>query len=219
MYLYQPLYECPAPGPCPEDKNGFITFGSCAALHKLTPTTLRLWKAAMDAVPNSRFILARDEFAHDPGTRDYWIAQFEKAGIARDRFEAVTGTKDDFVRLRFYDKIDIILDTFPYSGATTTTDALWMGVPVVNFRQTHFINRVCSSLLTRVNLQDLVAEKEEDFPKIAAALAANHERRADLRLHLRDTMRHGPLGNAAGMASDMERAIMDVLSGKIKPRE
>jgi protein O-GlcNAc transferase len=211
FFLYQPLFDLPAAAPCPAELNGYITFGSCAALSKITPTTLRLWKSALDAVPGSIFLLARDELENDTLTREYWTKRFVDAGIGLDRFRLESGSRDDFVKLRFYDRIDIALDVFPYSGVTTTLDGLWMGVPMINYRETRFINRVCSSLLTRVGLQDLVAERFDDFAKIAANLAADRDRRRKLRRTLRDTMRLSPLCDPVGMAVDMENAIRGVL--------
>jgi tetratricopeptide (TPR) repeat protein len=211
FFLYQPFYELPEAGPCPSEKNGYVTFGSCAALHKITDTTLDLWKRALDATPTSRFVLARDEFENDTCLREYWTKRFENAGISRDRFSIVTASKEDFVRLRFYDRIDIALDTFPYSGVTTTLDALWMGVPVISYRESRFASRVCSSLLTLAGLPDLVAEDKNTFASIAAKLACYESRRKNLRQTLRKTMRHGPLSDAAQMAADMEQAIRSIL--------
>jgi predicted O-linked N-acetylglucosamine transferase (SPINDLY family) len=208
FFLYQPLLDCGSPAPCPSLENGFVTFGSCAALHKLTETTLALWKAALDAAPGSRLLLARDEFARDPELRRLWEERFAKAGFDPARVSIASGEKDDFVRLAFYAKIDIALDAFPYSGVTTTLDALWMGVPVVNYRETRFINRVSSSLLSRVGLSDLVAETREDFAKIAAGLASDALRRRSLRENLRKTMLASSLCDGAGMAADMEKAIL-----------
>jgi protein O-GlcNAc transferase len=211
FFLYQPLTEVAAPAPCPAEVNGYVTFGSCTALYKITPTTLRLWRSALEAVPGSVFLLARDEFERDEALRDGWMRRFEEAGIPRGRFTIETGSKEDFVNLRFYDRIDIALDAYPYSGVTTTLDALWMGVPMVNYRQTRLINRVCSSLLERVGLGDLVADRFDDFAVIAAKLAADCDRRRRLRRNLRDTMRLSPLCDPAGMAGDMENAIRGVL--------
>ena len=211
FFLYQPLYESDEPGACPQDRNGYVTFGSCASLHKITPTTLRFWKLALEAVPGSRFLLARDEFAADPGARDYWMQRFVESGIPAERVSIVSGTKDDFVRLRPYNDIDICLDTFPYSGVTTTLDALWMGVPMVNYRETRFINRVCSSLLTQVGLPDLFAESEAAYREIVVKLAADVERRRMLRRELRGMMRKSPLCDGAGMARDMAEAINGVV--------
>ncbi len=214
FFLYQPLLPCGEPAPCPAIGNGFVTFGSCAALHKLTDTTLALWKAALDAAPGSRLLLARDEFARDEGLRRLWRERFAKAGFDPERVTLASGQKDDFVRLKFYAKIDIALDAFPYSGVTTTLDALWMGVPVVNYRETRFINRVCSSLLTQVGLADLVAETREDFAAKAAALAADEPRRRHLRETLRGAMLQSSLCDGAGMAADMEKAILAELDAR-----
>ncbi len=212
FFLYQPLHDCGPAAPCPGDSKGCISFGSCTNLSKITPTTLRLWKGALDAVPGSRFVLAREQFLTDPGIRDYWRARFRDAGIAEERLVLRGGTREDFLRLALWNEIDIALDAFPYSGVTTTLDALWMGVPMVNHRRTRFINRVSSSLLDKVGLADLVAETETDFAMIAARLADDAARRRELRASLRRRMLQSPLCDASAMADSMAAALSDAVA-------
>jgi protein O-GlcNAc transferase len=210
FYVYEPLFDAGAPCGCPSEKNGFITFGSVAAPHKVTPTTLRLWESVLNAVPGSRFLFAREELA-DPGIAEYWVGRFAEFGIARERLVLVSGSSDDFARLVPYREIDMVLDTFPYSGVTTTLDALWMGVPVVTYRETRFINRLCSSLLSQAGLGDLVAETPEAFVRISQSLAADVGKRTTLRRELRGRMKAGPLGDAAGLARDIRDAVLSAV--------
>ena len=65
--------------------------------------------------------------------------------------------------LRTYDQIDIALDTFPYNGGTTTTEALWQGVPVLSFNGDRWAARTSRSLLLAAGLDDWVAADETDY--------------------------------------------------------
>ena len=78
----------------------------------------------------------------------------------------------------------LALDTGICNGHTTTTDALWSGVPVIARRGRHFASRVAASLLDAAGLPGLVAADAQGFVDLACGLAADSERRAVLRRHL-----------------------------------
>jgi predicted O-linked N-acetylglucosamine transferase (SPINDLY family) len=103
--------------------------------------------------------------------------------------------------------VDIALDPFPYNGTTTTCEALYMGVPVVTLAGTMHPGRVGASLLSCIGLPDLVAKDEDDYIRIAAALAADEPRRIGLRRDLRGMVMASPLCDAAGYAARMEGAL------------
>ena len=210
VLLYQPLFADTAdPADPPEVENGFITFGSCNAMYKATEATLTAWKTALDAVPNSRLEIVRDIFESDPGICKYWTKRLEDAGIPKERFTLRSAPYNEIHRLKNYVHIDIALDSFPYNGATTTLDALWMGVPVVTMLGTRFSSRLCASILSHVGLDDLVAKDTAEFGKIAAKLSADRPRRVKLRNTLRESVRNGPLGDASGMAENMAMRIRE----------
>jgi predicted O-linked N-acetylglucosamine transferase (SPINDLY family)/Flp pilus assembly protein TadD len=212
FFLYKPLFETPDPGPCPFEKNGFVTFGNCTLPWKITPTALALWKAALEAVPDSRLVLARHEFGLDPASADLMMRRLKEAGLPINRCRTEARPVADFEHLHFYDGIDIALDATPYNGVTTTLDAMWSGVPVVSCRGERLISRMGSAFVERVGLGDLVVEAPANFGAVAAGLAANRERLKELRKTLRGRMLSSPLCDAAGMAADMERAISSLLS-------
>jgi len=94
---------------------------------KLSPTSRRLWAEILTRLPDSRIVFAG---VPQGPIRDGLIRDFEKAGIAAGRIATFprVGSADYF---RSFNDVDVALDTTPYSGGTTTCDALWMGVPVI----------------------------------------------------------------------------------------
>jgi len=88
---------------------------------------------------------------------------------------------------------DIALDTAPYNGHTTTSDALWCGVPVVTFKGTSFASRVSESLLSAIGMPELVAEDLQAFVRLAVELAQDGARQSRLRQHLSDARDIAPL--------------------------
>jgi predicted O-linked N-acetylglucosamine transferase (SPINDLY family) len=103
--------------------------------------------------------------------------------------------------------VDIALDPFPYNGATTTCEALWMGVPVITLRGHRHAARVGASLLTQIGLTDLIADSVEDYIEIAVALAGDSGRLTDLHRTLRSRMAASPLCDEKAFACKFERFL------------
>jgi protein O-GlcNAc transferase len=182
----------------PEERNGFITFGTANNPHKYSPEVIRLWARVVAATPNSRFMFVRPE-GGAPSFRRHLRALFALEGVEEDRvlFQAVRGA-----HLPFYNEIDIALDTFPLTGGTTTCETLWMGVPVVSLVGKALFERLSYSLLTNAGLGDLVAKDLDEYIEIAKRLVADPGRRMHLRATLRQQLRDSPLGQQQKFAKD-----------------
>ena len=106
-----------------------------------------------------------------------------------------------------HSQIDIALDPFPYGGGTTTCDALWMGVPVVSLAGNTAVGRGGLSILSNVDLPDLVARSEEGYVRLATELANDIPRLSHLRSTLRQRMEQSPLMDGRRFARNMEAAF------------
>jgi hypothetical protein len=156
----------------------------------------------LQAVEGSRLLLHCPAGATQTRLRQW----FEAQGIAAHRLDLVprTATRAEFLEL--FQRIDIGLDPFPYNGGTTTCEALWMGVPVVSLAGRTAVSRLGLSVLTNAGLPELVAFSEEDYVRIAAQLAHDLPRLAELRATLRPRMQASPLMDAPRFARNMEAA-------------
>jgi predicted O-linked N-acetylglucosamine transferase (SPINDLY family) len=103
--------------------------------------------------------------------------------------------------------VDIILDTFPYPGATTTCEALWMGVPTMTLAGDTLISRQGASLLACAGLDDWIAVDVDDYVARALAHAADIDRLARLRSALRRKVLASPLFDAPRFAGNLEAAL------------
>ena len=108
--------------------------------------------------------------------------------------------------MRAYQNIDVLLDTFPYCGATTSLDAFWMGVPVVTLAGDTGVGRAGVSIARNLGLPELVATTLDDYARIAVKLARDRPRLADLRAGLRARMQASPLMDAPRFARGIEAA-------------
>jgi protein O-GlcNAc transferase len=191
----------------PQDRAGRITFGTANNPHKYNRDMFALWAEVMRQVPDSRFMFIRPE-GGTPSARANIEKAFGQHGIAADRivFQTIRGR-----HMPFYNEVDITLDTFPLTGGTTTTEALWMGVPVVSLIGEAFFERLSYSILTNCGAGDLATPDKARYVEIAVALAADRARRLELRQTLRERMRSGPLGRT----DDFARDFYDMVAGAV----
>ena len=192
----------------PEDRAGCLTFGTANNPHKYTRDTVTVWSQVLLATPGSRFMFIRPEGGTATFRRNL-ISEFESHGVAGDRivFSTIRGA-----HMPFYNQVDISLDTFPLTGGTTTTEALWMGVPVVSLIGEGFFERLSASILTNSGLADLATDDKAQFVRIAVDLAKDRARRQSLRENLRQQIRSGPLGQTEQFAKDFYGLIASTLN-------
>ena len=93
---------------------------------------------------------------------------------------------------------------------TTTCEALWMGVPVVNLAGGSRVGRVGVSILSAVGLEEFIAETPDSYVEIAARLAADRPRMAELKSSIRRRMAAVPLCDTKNMARAVEHAYRTV---------
>ncbi len=198
-----------APG-LPEDRNGYITFGTANNPHKYSREVIALWSQVMNEIPNSRILFVRPEGGSETFRRNL-TGEFQRNGVDAERvaFIAVRG-----VHMQHYNEIDVSLDTFPLTGGTTTTEALWMGAPVVSLRGEAFFERLSASILANCGLDELATDSKDDFVRVAVDLAGDRGRRSALRQDLRERMKSGPLGQTEAFAKDFYDLIDRTIQSK-----
>jgi len=202
---YTPPAAAPEIAPAPAFANGYVTFGSFSNPSKINAALLDRWAEVLDAVPGSRLELTY-KYLDAPANRERILGAFADHGIDPARIE-IRGKQPPETFLENYARIDIALDTHPYSGGATTCEALWMGVPVVTLPGDTFASRHALSLLTAAGLDAFVAADAADFTAKAAALAADTEKLAETRAGLRGRVAVSPLCDAAAFSRDLSGEI------------
>jgi protein O-GlcNAc transferase len=204
-YCYAPPAYAPTPDVAPSSRTGFCTFGSFNHVLKLGPDVIALWSMVLKAVPESRLVLKWPALT-EPNVRDRFIGAFEAHGIDSGRI-TFRGLSSHEATLREYGDIDIALDPFPHCGGLTTCEALWMGVPVVTLPRDTPVSRQSVSLLSVMDMPDLVANSQAEYIAIASALAADASRLAMLRGSLRLAMAASPLCDQQVFTGHLEAAF------------
>jgi predicted O-linked N-acetylglucosamine transferase (SPINDLY family) len=158
---------------------------------KISEPVIDAWSRILAAVPSARLVLGEANQRRFNGRIDSKRLLFVPRAARREY-------------LQQYQHIDIALDPWPYNGHTTTCDALWMGVPVVSLAGQTSVARGGVSILSAIGLTELLAGTIEEYVGIAAGLAQDRPRLAELRSSLRPRLRKSPLMDAPGFTRDVE---------------
>jgi predicted O-linked N-acetylglucosamine transferase (SPINDLY family) len=201
FWCYDPLDREPAVNPLPVLANGSVTFGCLNHFGKVNRPVLQLWAQVLQAVEGSRLLLLAPEGPQRQSTLD----RLREEGVSPERVTFV-GPQPRQAYLELYHQIDIVLDTFPYNGHTTSLDSLWMGVPVITLVGQTAVGRAGLSQLTNLGLPELIGGTAEDFLRIAVDLAGDLPRLGDLRATLRGRMEASPLMDVESFARGIEAA-------------
>jgi len=186
-------------------KNGFITFGTFNNAAKYTGEMISAWARVLELLPAARLMVVSSNSSDEVsqwGLRE----KYAKTGIDMQRVD-FTEPKGFAEYLPMYNEVDIILDTFPFNGATTTCDALMMGVPVVSLYGVSHLERVGLDMLGLVGLSDLAVSTYDEYVETAVKLANDKQRLIDLKKTLRDAMRRSPLSDTGIFKTEFENLM------------
>jgi predicted O-linked N-acetylglucosamine transferase (SPINDLY family) len=170
--------------------------------YKILPATFDSWMRLLQAVPGSVLWLIED----NPLATANLQGEADRRGIhpARLVFAPRLPLPQHLARHRL---ADLFLDTLPYNGHTTASDALWAGLPVLTCRGEAFAGKVAASLLAAVGLPELIAGTPDDYEAMALTLAREPARLAALRQKLDANRLTTPLFDTAQFTRHLEAAF------------
>ena len=189
----------------PALKSGHITFGSFQNMAKIGNEVLSVWGEILNAMPGARLRLQFLQ-QNDPDVMEQFAQRLQQNGIDPVRV-SLHGMMPRNAYLAAHSEVDLIIDTFPYPGGTTTCDALWMGVPTLTLAGDSLLSRQGASLLTAAGLAEWVAESEAEYVAKAISMASNLPELASLRAGLRQKVSVSPLFDAPRFARHFEAAL------------
>ncbi|WP_265944548.1 tetratricopeptide repeat protein [Dechloromonas sp. A34] len=206
--------EAPEIASLPARQNGHITFGCFQHLAKLNDQVLKLWGRIAQAIPDARFRLQIKQLTCD-SIRIQFQQRLSDFGIPAER-TMLFGPQNREGYLAAHSNIDIILDTFPYPGGTTTCEALWMGVPTLTLSGNSMLARQGASIMSCTGLADWIATDEDDYLDKAIKFAGNLEDLSDLRASLRTQAGASPLFDAPRFARALESKLTEMHQEKTR---
>jgi predicted O-linked N-acetylglucosamine transferase (SPINDLY family) len=185
-----------------------VVFACFNGAYKITPEVFDVWMRILTRVPGSVLWLS---VGHEDARKNL-RREAAVRGIAAERLVFaghVAGAAQHLARLR---AADLFLDTLPYNAHTTASDALWAGLPVLTRLGQSYAARVAASLLTSLDLMDLVTMTAEDFENRAVELANDPVQRAALRDKLARNRSSSLLFDSGRFTHSLESAYAQVVA-------
>lgn len=192
------------------ERKGYVTFGTLNNPYKFTRETVAAWAAIMRGTQDSHFLFVRDT-CESPVFCTNIAKEFAKHGIAGDRLDFVSNRALGISHMDFYPEMDLSLDSFPLTGGTTTSEALWMGVPVISLVGPCTHQRMGYSMLNNIGAGELCAFSVEEYIEKGIALANDPDSIREYRKGLRSAMAASPLCDVDRFVRNFETMLEEVI--------
>ena len=182
----------------PEDKFIFACFNNN---YKFMPNIFAAWMKILKSVSDSILYL----YAENELVKINLLEQAKKNNINNQRI--IFGNKISADKnLMRYQLCDIFLDTFPYNGGATCSDAIWAGLPVITMIGKSFSSRYASSILCSAGLSDLITVNIEDYTNLAIRLATNPAELSNIKQRLLQNRNNCILFDTPKFTKNLEKA-------------
>lgn len=185
--------------------NGFV-YCCFNANYKITPSTFDVWMRILQSTPGSVLWLYQDSEISAENLRK----EAEKRGVEQSRlvFAKQMPLDEHLARHRL---ADLFLDTLPCNAHTTTSDALWAGLPVLTCAGQTFASRVAASLLTAVGMSELVTSSHAEYEKLAVKLAKDSRELIKYKTQLSEGLKKSTLFDTEKFTKDLEALYCNLL--------
>jgi predicted O-linked N-acetylglucosamine transferase (SPINDLY family) len=174
--------------------------------YKITPRTFDSWMRILTRVDDSVLWLAQN----NPTTAGNLRREAALRGVSPERLIFANRISSLPLHLARQRMADLFLDTLPFNAHSTTMDALWAGLPVLTCVGESFAGRVAASLLTTIELPELIASTPEQFEDLAVQLASHPQRLAEIRQKLAHNKVKTPLFDTRLFATHLEVAYTKI---------
>jgi len=202
-------YNVVANSNIPALKNKFISFGSFNNILKINHKVVSTWSKILCRILNSKLYLFSDNF-NEQEFKSYFEKLFLDNGVQLDQLFFQPSLKRDDL-LNKYNLIDIALDTFPYSGGTTSLESYWMGVPVLTKKGDYFISKSTESINKNIGLNDWIANDESDYINKAVNFSNNLNFLQSVKIYLLENRETFAIFDSKDFAKQMFNAFKKLI--------
>lgn len=204
-FCYSAPPYAPQIGPLPALVDDCITFGSFSSTSKISDLCIEMWAKTLIAIPHSRIKL-RWKTLRDTDLCNHIRSLFLSHGVVNSRVELYPECDHESL-FYFYNELDIALDTFPFSGATTSCEALWMGLPVITRAGSTPASNQAASILSEIGLDECISNSIDEFVARAKSLSSDKKKLSNLRSSMRVRILESSLGNPEVFTGHFSRLI------------
>jgi predicted O-linked N-acetylglucosamine transferase (SPINDLY family) len=172
--------------------------------YKYNPDTVRLQMKILKEVPKSYFLFKK--FGDSDILSELLIDTAESEGISGDRLIPIEEVSLEEIHRANLGIADIVLDTYPYNGATTTLETLWMCIPMVTRVGQQFAARNSYTMMMNAGITEGIAWSDEEYVEWGIRLGKDEKLRQEISWKLRKSRQTAPLWNAKQFTREMEKA-------------
>jgi len=211
-------YMCLQAGESPEIRvtstRKRFRFGSFNNARKITPETIQLWSRILEVCSEAELVLKSVSFV-EPEEQIRIRKLFMDTGITEDRIVILPWAKGWREHMRCYGEMDVALDPIPYGGATTTVEALTMGVPVICLHGEGMVGALTASILHFSRLDNAgIATSQDEYLELAGSCALKGRRGLTERNHLRKQVLASSLANPKRLSQELVAHYRALTSAK-----
>lgn len=190
----------------PED--AIVYFSNQTAL-KRHPEFVRVQMQVLRKVPHSVFLIKN--WGDLEAMQAFFGDIAETEGVSRDRLRFLSlAPTEPLYRANLMNLADVVLDSYPYSGATTTLETLWVGLPLVTRVGSQFAARNSYTMMVNAGITEGIAWSDEEYIDWAVRLGTSEELRQQVFTKLMRSRQTAPLWNAQQFTRDMETAYQQM---------
>jgi predicted O-linked N-acetylglucosamine transferase (SPINDLY family) len=188
-----------------------VVIGAFVNVLKLSERCLRVWREVLVRLEKARLAFSPLR----PAEQSFYLKKAAAAGIEQDRILFLPGANDERRNRARYAVVDMVLDTFPYSGGDTTLAAVDMGIPVVTLCGQRHAERVSYSILMNLGVTSTIANSEDEYVDIAVRLGNDETLRLSVREQMRERLQSSAMVDTDGYARNLEAAYRQALAAKL----
>ena len=150
-------------------------------------------------------------YANNETARQNLKQEAKKRGIDHNRiiFAEKVSISDHLKRMKL---ADIFLDTFPYNAHTSASDSVRMGLPVITLQGNSFASRVASSILSSINMPELITTKIDEYENLAIKLGNDKSYLNEIKNKIKTNINKNPLFNSVKFTKDLENIYKKLLN-------
>ncbi|MBD1927050.1 O-linked N-acetylglucosamine transferase, SPINDLY family protein [Trichocoleus sp. FACHB-90] len=190
--------------------NDAVVYLSCQTAYKRHPNTARLQVKITKEVPKS-YLLIKGQ-GDEESMKRFFEQIAEEEGVKSDRLRFLPDVGTEATHRANLGIADVVLDTYPYNGATTTLETLWMGIPLVTRVGQQFAARNSYTMMMNVGVTEGIAWTDEEYVEWGIRLGKDAALRQKISCQLRQSRHTSPLWNAKQFTREMEKAYEQMWS-------
>ncbi|MBF0450142.1 MAG: tetratricopeptide repeat protein [Candidatus Magnetomorum sp.] len=210
FFCFPPLGNRIPVSPLPALEKKHITFGGFHNTSKLSDAVVKLWSSVLRQIPAASLLLQAAAY-DDPDIVRHFQSCFEKYGVSSNRVQYMGRLPFDHY-LRLHHQIDIMLDTFPWTGHTTSCHALWMGIPILTLEGNRHASRIGQCLMKALGLPEWIAMDHQSFIEKAYDFSQKIKELDKIRVNLRNRVLQSMISHKKTYAQSLENTFRKIWS-------